>query len=167
VNSHRALVLTVSTSAAAGGATDASGPILVAGIAELGFDVAGPEVVADGRPVSAALRAAVGAGYDLVITTGGTGLTPDDLTPEQTRQVIERELPGIAETLRARGISAGVATAMLSRGVAGIAGRCLIINVAGSPGAAKDAVGVLGEVLGHAVDQIHGGGHPTAKRDGD
>jgi molybdenum cofactor synthesis domain-containing protein len=158
---RRAHVLTVSTRAAAGSSLDTSGPVLASGLVDLGFEVSGPEIVADGRPVSAALRAAVGAGHDLVVTTGGTGLSSDDLTPEQTRQVIDREVPGIAEALRSHGAAAGVPTAMLSRGIAGVAGKCLIVNVAGSLGAAHDAIAVLGSVLNHAVDQVRGGDHPA------
>jgi molybdopterin biosynthesis enzyme MoaB len=88
-------------------------------------------------------------------------LSSDDLTPEQTRQVIDREVPGIAEALRSHGAAAGVPTAMLSRGIAGVAGKCLIVNVAGSLGAAHDAIAVLGSVLNHAVDQVRGGDHPV------
>ena len=118
-------------------------------------------VVPDGEPVEAALREAVDAGYAVVLTTGGTGLSPTDRTPEATRAVIEREVPGIAEAVRAQGVSAGIATASLSRGIAGLASSTLIVNLPGSPGGCKDGIAVLRAVLPHAVDQIHGGDHPV------
>ena len=101
-------------------------------------------MVPDGEPVEAALRSALAAGYDVVVTTGGTGLTPGDLTPEMTRRVLEREIPGIAEALRAAGAAAGVPSAILSRGVAGVAGRTLIVNLPGSTGGVRDGMAVLG-----------------------
>jgi molybdenum cofactor synthesis domain-containing protein len=121
-----------------------------------------PVVVADGDPVLEALRAAVTDGVDLVITTGGTGHTPRDLTPEMTKQVIDRESPGLAEAIRAYGVSHGVPTAILSRGIAGIAGTTLIVNAPGSSGGAKDTVAALSPVLLHALDQIAGGDHTRA-----
>jgi molybdenum cofactor synthesis domain-containing protein len=124
--------------------------------------VDGPLVVPDGEPVEAALREAVTAGYEVVVTTGGTGLTPGDLTPEMTRRVIDREIPGIAEAIRAGGAAAGVPAAILSRGIAGLAGAVLIVNLPGSTGGVRDGMAVLGPILGHAVDQAHGGDHPRA-----
>jgi molybdenum cofactor synthesis domain-containing protein len=138
---------------------DRSGPVLVEGLAALGFEVDGPLVVADGDPVEVALRDAVAAGYDLVLTTGGTGLSPTDRTPEMTRRVVDREVPGLAEALRAHGTAGGVPTAVLSRGTAGLAGRTLVVNAPGSTGGARDALAVLGPVLAHAVDQVGGGDH--------
>ncbi len=155
----RALVVTCSNRAAAGVYPDRSGPVLVDGLAALGFEVDGPVVVADGEPVEAALRAAVAQAYDLVLTTGGTGLTPTDRTPEMTRLVLDREVPGLAESIRAYGVAHGVPAAALSRGVAGIAGATLLVNVPGSTGGARDALAALGPVLAHAVDQIGGGDH--------
>lgn len=156
---RRALVVTVSTRTAAGVWEDRSGPVLVEGLTGMGLDVTGPRVVADGEPVGVALRQAVGEGFALVITTGGTGLTPSDRTPEMTRSIIDREIPGIAEAIRSYGALNGIATAVLSRGLAGLAGQTLVINVPGSPGGARDALSVLGPILGHALDQIPGSDH--------
>jgi len=158
----RALAVTVSNRAAAGVYEDRSGPVLAELLRSAGCSVDGPVVVPDGEPVAAALRDAVAASYDVVVTTGGTGLTPLDLTPEMTRRVIEREIPGIAEALRAAGAAAGVPAAILSRGVAGVAGRTLVVNLPGSTGGVRDGMAVLGPVLGHAVSQIHGGDHVRA-----
>jgi molybdenum cofactor synthesis domain-containing protein len=156
----RALAVTVSNRAAAGVYEDRSGPVLAGLLAEAGCAVDGPVVVPDGAPVEAALRDAIAAGYDVVVTTGGTGLTPGDLTPEMTRRVLDREIPGIAEAIRAAGVVAGVPAAMLSRGLAGLAGHTLIANLAGSTGGVRDGMAVLAPVLRHAVDQAHGGDHP-------
>jgi molybdenum cofactor synthesis domain-containing protein len=138
---------------------DRAGPVARDGLREMDFEVDGPQVVSDGDPVEMALRDAVSAEYDVVVTTGGTGLTPRDLTPEMTQRVIDREVPGVADAIRARGAEAGVLTAMLSRGIAGLAGTTLIVNLPGSPGGVRDGIGVLSGVLGHAVEQAHGGDH--------
>jgi molybdenum cofactor synthesis domain-containing protein len=156
----RALAVTVSNRAAAGVYEDRSGPVLAGLLADAGCAVDGPLVVPDGAPVEVALRDAVAAGYDVVVTTGGTGLTPGDLTPEMTRRVLDREIPGIAEAIRAAGVAAGVPAAMLSRGLAVLAGRTLIVNLAGSTGGVRDGMAVLAPVLRHAVDQAQGGDHP-------
>jgi molybdenum cofactor synthesis domain-containing protein len=156
----RALVVTASNRAAAGVYSDRGGPVLAAGLVAMGFEVDGPIVVPDGDPVEAALRDAVDAGYDVVLTTGGTGLSPTDLTPEATRAVLSAEIPGIAEAIRAHGVAQGVSTAMLSRGLAGLAGRTLVVNLPGSPGGCRDGIAVLSRVLPHAVAQVRGGDHP-------
>lgn len=155
----RARVITCSNRAAAGTYEDRSGPVLVDGLVALGFEVGRPVVVPDGPPVEAALRSAIADGFDLVLTSGGTGLSPTDHTPEMTRMVLEREVPGLGEAIRAYGVANGIAAAALSRGVAGTAGRTLVVNVPGSPGGARDALVVLGPVLQHAVDQLHGADH--------
>ena len=158
----KALAVTVSNRAAAGIYEDRSGPVLVDLLRAAGCAVDGPLVVADGEPVEVALRDAVAGGYDVVVTTGGTGLTPADLTPEMTRRVLDREIPGIAEALRSAGAAAGVPAAILSRGLAGVAGRTLIVNLPGSTGGVRDGMAVLASVLEHAVSQIHGGDHVRA-----
>jgi molybdenum cofactor synthesis domain-containing protein len=156
----RALAVTVSNRAAAGVYEDKSGPVLAELLREAGCQVDGPVVIPDGAPVEAALRDAIKAGYDVVVTTGGTGLTPGDLTPEMTRIVLDREIPGIPEAIRAFGVASGVPTAALSRGVAGLASNTLIVNLPGSTGGVRDGMAVLTGLLGHAVDQARGGDHP-------
>ena len=155
----RAVVITCSTRAATGVYPDRGGPLLVEAVRAWGFSCGEPVVVPDGPLVEAALREAVASGAALVVTTGGTGLTPTDGTPEATRAVIDREVPGIAEAIRAAGVSAGVPTAMLSRGVAGLAGHTLVINVPGSTGGVRDAIAVIEPVVTHAVSQVAGGDH--------
>jgi molybdenum cofactor synthesis domain-containing protein len=159
----RALAVTISNRAAAGIYQDRSGPVLVELLRAAGCDaVDGPLVIPDGDAVEAALRDAVAAGYDVVVTSGGTGLTPADLTPEMTRRVLDKEIPGIAEALRAAGAAAGVPAAILSRGLAGVANRTLIVNLPGSTGGVRDGLAVLAPVLEHAVSQINGGDHVRA-----
>ncbi len=154
-----ALVITVSTRASAGVYEDRSGPILVEGLRACGFEVGEPVVVPDGDAVGAALRHAVTADHAVVLTTGGTGLNPHDHTPEQTRAVLEREVPQLSSAVAAYGVAHGVPTATLSRGVAGTTGRTLIVNLPGSSGGARDGMAVLGPVLQHAVSQLRGGDH--------
>jgi len=154
-----ALVITVSTRAAAGVYSDTSGLIIVDSLRDLGFEVAEPLVMPDGDEVGAALRSAVADGHAVVITTGGTGLNPRDFTPEQTRSVIEREIPQLAAELARYGVDHGVPTAVLSRGLVGTAQQTLIINLPGSAGGARDGMAVLGPLLRHAVSQLHGGDH--------
>lgn len=154
-----AVVITVSTRASSGVYSDRSGPILVQGLVDLGFTVGDPVVVADGEPVAGALREALSAGPDLVLTTGGTGLGPDDHTPEMTRPVLDREIPQLAAAIAAYGADHGVPTAILSRGLAGTAGQTLIVNLPGSTGGVRDGLAVLAPVLTHAISQIRGGDH--------
>jgi molybdenum cofactor synthesis domain-containing protein len=156
----RALAVTVSNRAAAGVYADKSGPVLAELLRSAGCETDGPVVVADGAAVESALREAVAAGYDVVVTTGGTGLTPGDMTPEMTRLIIDREIPGIAEAIRAAGVNAGVPAAMLSRGLAGLAGTTLVINLPGSTGGVRDGMAVVSSVIAHALDQAAGGDHP-------
>ena len=155
----RARVIVASNRAAAGVYADTSGPRLVAGLRDLGCAVADdPVVVPDGEPVAEALRAALADGIDVVVTSGGTGVTPTDRTPEATRGLLDFEIPGIAEAIRAYSRDR-VPAAALSRGLAGVAGRTLIVNLPGSTGGAKDGLAVLGPLLRHTVDQIRGGDH--------
>jgi molybdenum cofactor synthesis domain-containing protein len=162
----RALAVTVSNRAAAGIYPDKSGPVLAELLGAAGCVVDGPVVVPDGAAVQAALQDAIAAGYDVVVTTGGTGLTPGDQTPEMTRLLLDREIPGIPEAIRAAGVAAGAHTAVLSRGVAGVASSTLIVNLPGSTGGVRDGMAVLGELLAHAVDQVRGGDHPRPATDG-
>jgi molybdenum cofactor synthesis domain-containing protein len=154
-----AMVITISTRAAAGIYPDQSGPIIASALDDLGFAVAGPVVIPDGEAVGATLRDAVAAGHAVVITTGGTGLSPGDHTPEQTRTVVQREVPQLAAAIARYGADHGVPTAVLSRGVAGVADRTLIVNLPGSSGGAQDGMAVLAPVLRHAVSQLRGGDH--------
>jgi molybdenum cofactor synthesis domain-containing protein len=156
----KALVISVSNRAAAGVYSDTTGPLIVEALVSWGFSADGPQVVPDGAPVGEALLAAVAAEYDVVLTTGGTGISPTDETPERTAAVLETDIPGIAEAIRAYGVSKGVPTASLSRGLAGVAGKTIIVNLPGSRGGVKDGLVVLEPVLVHAVEQVRGGDHP-------
>ncbi len=157
--SLRAAVVVASNRAASGVYADETGPLIVAWLRERGFACEEPAVVPDGDPVREAVATAVAGGARVVLTTGGTGLTPTDRTPEATRPLLDREVPGIAEAIRAAGVAQGVPTAMLSRGVAGIVGDCLVVNLPGSRGGVKDGLGVLDPVVRHAVEQVVGSDH--------
>ena len=158
----RAVVITCSTRVAGGVYPDRSGPVIVQTLREWDLDglvVDDPVVVPDGPEVEAALRAAVDSGAALVLTTGGTGLTPTDLTPEVTAELLDREVPGIAEAIRQHGVAQGVPTAALSRGLAGVHRDALVVNLPGSRGGVKDGLAVLEPLVVHAVEQIVGSDH--------
>jgi molybdenum cofactor synthesis domain-containing protein len=155
----RAVVVTASNRASAGVYADTSGQVLADGLRALGFAVEGPHVRPDDvDALVEVLRAAVAGGADVVLTTGGTGLSPTDVTPEATRLVLEREAPGIADAVRRYG-APKVPTSVLSRGLAGTAGRTLVVNLPGSTGGVRDGLAVLGPLLPHVVSQLRGGDH--------
>jgi molybdenum cofactor synthesis domain-containing protein len=154
-----AVVITCSTRAAAGVYPDRSGSIIVDALRGWGFEVGDAVLVADGPGVEAALRAAIASDAVLVVTTGGTGLTPTDGTPEATQRVVDRLVPGISEAIRAAGVDAGVSSAMLSRGISGVAGKSLVVNLPGSMGGVSNGLAVLEPVVAHALQQIQGGDH--------
>jgi len=158
VSAHKAFVIIASSRASAGIYEDETGPVIVEALQHWGFDVASI-VVPDGKPVKDAMIRAVSRGARVILTSGGTGLTPTDKTPEMTRPLIDVPVPGIAEAIRMRGVANGVPTAALSRGLAGVSGRCLIVNLPGSKGGVKDGLAALDGVLMHAVEQIIGSDH--------
>lgn len=152
-------IVIASTRAAAGVYDDRSGPLIAEWFVQQGFSSPEIVVVPDGDPVGRALRIAVADGVDVVITSGGTGISPTDQTPAQTMPLLDFELPGLADAIRRSGLPK-VPTAILSRGVCGVAGHTLIVNLPGSTGGVRDGLGVLAEVVHHALDQLAGGDHP-------
>lgn len=158
-SARRAAVLIASTRAATGVYADRSAPVITDWLTGHGFEVGDPVVVPDGEEVGAALRRLLHEAPAAIITSGGTGLSPDDATPEMTEPLLDRQIPGIMEAIRAAG-RAKTPHAALSRGHAGTAGRTFIVNLPGSPGGVADALGVLDPIIGHLCEQIEGGhGH--------
>ena len=154
---RRARVIVASNRAAAGVYDDTTGPLIRTWFEERGW-AAEVRVVPDGEPVGRALRDAVADGCAAAVTTGGTGASPTDRTPEETRRVLDFEIPGIGEEIRRSG-AAHTPLALLSRGTAGVASGTLVVNLPGSTGGVRDGLAVLGTVLDHLIDQIHGGDH--------
>ena len=158
ITTRRAVVVVASNRAAAGVYADRTGPVIVDWLCERGYQTPDPVVVPDGSPVRDAVAAAVADAVDVVLTTGGTGLSPTDRTPEATEPLLDRRLPGLADAIRSAGLPQ-VPTAVLSRGLAGVAGRTLVVNLPGSTGGVRDGLAVLERVLDHAIEQLHGADH--------
>jgi molybdenum cofactor synthesis domain-containing protein len=155
---RRAVVVVASNRAAAGVYPDRTGPVIVDWLCQRGYQTPDPVVVPDGSPVRDAVAEAVAEAVDVVLTTGGTGISPTDRTPEATEPLLDRRLPGLADAIRSAGLP-GVPTAVLSRGLAGVAGRTLVVNLPGSTGGVRDGLTVLDQVLEHAIEQLHGADH--------
>ncbi|MGE2837309.1 MogA/MoaB family molybdenum cofactor biosynthesis protein [Mycobacterium sp. SMC-4] len=156
--SRTGAVVIASTRAAAGVYEDLCGPLIVDWLNQRGVATAAPVVVADGDAVAQALKDALAADPDIIVTSGGTGISPTDATPQVTATLLDYEIPGLAEAIRRAGLPQ-VPTAVLSRGLCGVAGRTLIVNLPGSRGGVRDGLSVLADVLDHALDQLHGKDH--------
>jgi molybdenum cofactor synthesis domain-containing protein len=154
-----ARVIVASSRASAGVYEDRCGPLIAEWLAQQGFSPVHIALVGDGAPVGQALRDAISDAVDVVITSGGTGISPSDDTPAQTQAVLDFEVPGLADAIRRSGLPK-VPTSVLSRGVCGVAGRTLVVNLPGSPGGVSDGLRILADVLDHALDQIAGKDHP-------
>jgi molybdenum cofactor synthesis domain-containing protein len=159
-----AVVITASNRASAGVYADTSGEILAAGLTKLGYELKDPIVIPDNvSQIQAAIELSLAGNVDLIVTTGGTGVSPHDVTPEATAPLIKKLLPGIPEAFRAYSRDR-VPTTDLSRGLAGVTGSSLIINLPGSPGGVKDGLVIIERLAGHIHDQIAGVDHtPTIK----
>ena len=153
-----ARVIIASTRASAGVYEDRTGPVIVDWLTQRGYDVPPPVVVADGVAVSRALFAAVGEKVDVILTSGGTGISPTDRTADATADIVDYQIPGLADAIRRSGLP-HVPTSVLSRGICGVRDGTLIINLPGSSGGVKDGLGVLADVLEHALDQLGGRDH--------
>ncbi|SDQ30293.1 molybdenum cofactor synthesis domain-containing protein [Curtobacterium sp. UNCCL20] len=156
----RAAVVVVSTQASVDAALDRTGPVIAAWLRERAFTVDEPLIVPDGGPIAETVQTAAVGGARVVITTGGTGVTPTDRTPEAVAPLLELELPGITEEIRRRGLAAAGPTALLSRGIAGITSTgAFVVTLPGSRGGVADGLAVLDGLLDHLLDQVHGAGH--------
>ncbi len=157
-----AIVITASNRATAGVYKDLSGRALKEGLTQLGYQVMGHKLVQDDvHQIATTIKGALADGIDLIVTTGGTGISPTDVTPEATKPLLEKELPGFAEAMRAYSREK-VPTADLSRGLAGVNGKSLIINLPGSPGAVKDGLVIIERLARHIHDQLAGNDHSTS-----
>jgi molybdenum cofactor biosynthesis protein B len=156
---NRAHVITVSDGVAAGTRTDNSGPALQTLLQNAGFEVSGPEVVPDEQDrIADAITAAAAGDVDLVVTTGGTGLGPRDVTPQATAPLLDYDVPGLGELMRRAGAES-TPMAAISRGGAGVRGRALIVNTPGSMKGATESLEAILPVLGHAIQLLHGNTH--------